>query len=249
MRRMKMIFSYDGSGFSGYQRLPDKRTVQGTIEHTIRKVDIEPIRIVASGRTDAKVHALAQCAHFDVIRDNIRAENFQHIFNRQLPKDIQVLHVEEIDSDFHARFDVVTKEYWYKIKLINDDTYSPFTTRYFNFVKEAIDLERFNAIAKTFVGVHDYTAFCCMPEAYNCMREILYCYCEYDTIDRSYIIKIRGTGFMQYMVRIIIGFIFEVYNGHEERTKISELFETQDRIYVNSKMPAEGLYLKEVFYE
>ena len=245
---MKITFSYDGSSFFGLQKQPNLRTVQGTIEHVLRKVDVKPIALVSSGRTDAGVHALAQVGHFDVERDSIHPENFQHIFNRQLPKDIVVYQVEEVPLTFHARFDVVSKEYWYKFRSTKMQACTPFSSRYYGYVPDEIDVNKLNNICQEYVGLHDFTAFTTMPEEYDCVREVYHCFCEYDEVEQTYIFKIKGNGFTQYMVRILVGFMFEIYRGREQIEVIQELYQNRSRTYVHTKMTPEGLYLYEVNY-
>ena len=248
MRRIKITFCYDGSSFRGYQKQPKLRTVQGVLEHVLRKIDVEPILVSASGRTDAKVHALCQVAHFDIVRDSISADNLLYIFKRQLPPDIKVRNVEEVAPDFHARFDVKSKEYWYKFHSLKDVESTPFISRYYSFVPYEINLEHLNDILALYIGTHDFTAFTTMPEDYDCIRTIHHCYCIFDEKEQCFIIKIKGTGFMQYMVRILIGYAFEVYRGRETKASITDLFNSRNRQYVHSKMLPEGLYLVSVNY-
>ena len=249
MRRMKVVFSYDGSSFYGLQRQPNLRTVQGTIEYTIRKVDLAPISLVSSGRTDAGVHAIAQVGHFDVRRKTISAANFAHIFSKQLPSDILVASVEEVGLDFHARFDVESKEYWYKFRSLHEQQPTPFATRYYKYVPDVIDLNRLNEICQAYIGEHDFTAFTTMPEGYDCVREIYRAHVEYDPLEQTYIFKILGNGFTQYMVRILVGYMFEIYRGRETLDTIQMLYDTKDRKYVHTKVTAEGLYLYQVNYK
>lgn len=248
MRRMKLVFSYDGSSFFGLQKQPHKRTVQGVIEHTLRQVDAAPIAVVSSGRTDAGVHALQQVAHFDVVRKSIQAENFSQIFARQLPSDIVVTSVEEVPPSFHARFDVTSKEYWYKFRSTKEQIKTPFSTRYYTYVDDVIDVQALNEIAREYVGKHNFTAFTTMPKGYDCVREIYHCFCEYDAAEKTYIFKIKGNGFTQYMVRILVAFMFEIYRGRESKTVIKQLYATADRHYVHTKMGPAGLYLATVNY-
>lgn len=248
MRRMKMLFSYDGSNFFGYQKQPNKRSVQATIEHVLRNLDVQPVHIVASGRTDAKVHACAQVAHFDMSRANISAENLQYIFFRQLPPDIQVHCVEEITREFHARFDVKMKEYWYKFRTPEQTARSPFNARYYTYIRHTPSLETLNRICLKYIGEHDFTAFSCMMANYDCRRTIYECSCNYDAKEDCYIFKIKGNGFLQYMVRMLVGFMLAIEHGKEDIEKIDQLYASKDRRYVNTKMPPEGLYLMKVTY-
>ena len=113
MKRLKATISYDGTGFSGYQVQPGERTIQLEVEKVLTIMHKgEHIRITASGRTDSKVHASGQVIHFDTPL-NIQPEKMMKALNVRLPRDIRVLAVEEVASDFHARFSVSGKRYRY----------------------------------------------------------------------------------------------------------------------------------------
>lgn len=249
---MKIIYSYDGSGFAGSQKQPGKRTVQGEIEYVLRKVDEEPIALVPSGRTDSHVHALNQVAHFDLCLENIQAENFMYMFKRQLPNDIQVSSVEEVTDAFHARFDAVSKTYRYRFFDKTQQKKSPFTSRYIVNVDVDIDIEKMNAILSEYLGEHDFTAFTVTPrhkKNVEYIREIYQCYCELNEEIGCYEVVIEGNGFLQYMVRILVGFAFDIHEGKDTIQTIKKLFENKDKKYLHVKAEPHGLYLSCVNYE
>ena len=118
-RRIRLFLSYDGSGFSGWQRQDGERTVQEEIESSLSSILGEEITLFGSGRTDSGVHALRQAAHFDT-RSRIEAGKFRIILNTHLAKDIRILSSDEVGSGFHARFSTESREYWYLIKRMED---------------------------------------------------------------------------------------------------------------------------------
>ena len=125
--RYFMTFSYDGSDFNGYQKQPKGRTVQGELESVLKKINGDKdVSVVASGRTDAGVHAISQKAHFD-LENKIEVDKLFHSLNSMLPDDIYVKTIEEVGENFHARFDVTSKEYVYQINM---GEYNPLERKY-----------------------------------------------------------------------------------------------------------------------
>ena len=114
MRRIKLTLDYIGTAYSGWQRQPDRDTIQKRVEDALFSLTGERAAVVASGRTDAGVHALGQVAHFDTIAD-IPVKNFMTGLNHFLPPDIRILKAEKAASDFHARFSAHEKTYCYCI--------------------------------------------------------------------------------------------------------------------------------------
>lgn len=248
VRRFKLIFSYDGSAFEGLQKQPKKRTIQDEIEKRISQIDRQHTPVVCSGRTDKGVHALAQTAHFDLVNKTVSAQNLQYLLQTQLPSDINVLSVEEVDEGFHARYQAVSKEYWYKLKYCQSPRLSPFDSRYYTKIKHEIDIEKLNNILALYVGTHDFSAFTISKDRNSYKRNIFSCICIYDDSEKCYVIKIRGNGFLQHMVRMLIAFALAVYNGKETTEKLQSLLIHPDQKYVHTKLSPQGLYLYKVFY-
>ena len=125
--RYFITFSYDGSKYSGYQKQPRKKTIQGELEKALKQINAdEPVHVTASGRTDAGVHAYSQSAHFD-LNTSISCLKLKQALNSLIPDDIYVKSVDEVSDKFHARFDVKAKEYIYKINMGN---YNPIEKDY-----------------------------------------------------------------------------------------------------------------------
>jgi tRNA pseudouridine38-40 synthase len=245
MNRYKCIISYDGSEFSGYQVQPKKRTVQSQIEAALAKMhkDVN-VKISASGRTDAGVHARGQVIHFDSPLP-LTEEKWEIALNSMLPEDISILCVEKADSDFHARFDASGKEYRYF--LYQSLKRDPFQRNYAFHYPFPLNIEAMNEACSYLLGTHDFSSFCsARTEVADKVRTI-------ETIEISQeeeLLSFRfvGNGFLYNMVRILVGTIVEVGSGKRKPEDIVEILEKKDRRYAGKTAPAQGLYLWKVFY-
>ena len=154
--RYLITFSYDGSKYSGYQKQPNVKTVQGELERVLTTINNNvEVLVSASGRTDAGVHALNQKAHFD-LNINITPEKLKAALNGMIPKDIYVKSVVEVDDNFHARFNVSAKEYIYKINL---GEYNPIEKDYVYQYNKPLDIEKIENALIFFQGTHDFKSF------------------------------------------------------------------------------------------
>ena len=153
--RYLITFSYDGSKYKGYQKQPEVTTIQGELEKVLTGINNSEVLVSASGRTDAGVHALNQTAHFD-LDINITSEKLKMALNSLLPSDIYVKKVEEVDRDFHARFNVKEKEYIYKI---NVGEYNPLEKDYVYQYNKELDVVKMKEAIKYFEGTHDFKSF------------------------------------------------------------------------------------------
>lgn len=245
MQRFRCLVAYDGSHFSGYQVQPNKRTVQGEIEKTLIKLHKgREIRISASGRTDAGVHAKGQVIHFDSPL-MIPVEKWEVALNSLLPSDISILFVEKVPSQFHARFDANGKEYRYVIDLAN--TRDPFKRFYAYHYPYPIHIPSMRDAANYFIGTHDFTSFCsAKTEVEDRVREIK----EIELIQDQDTLTFRfvGNGFLYNMVRIIVGTLIQVGSGYIQPHSIQEILEKKDRRFAGKTAPPEGLYLWKVYY-
>lgn len=245
--RYFITFSYDGSKYSGYQKQPKGRTIQGELEKVLKKINSnKPVNVSASGRTDAGVHALNQRAHFDL--DNEFEElRLKTSLNGLLPKDIYVKNVEKVSDDFHARFNVRAKEYIYKINM---GEYNPIELDYVYQYNNKLNVAEIERALKYLEGTHNFKSFTKADdekEDYN--RTIIKTNVIRSTKDINKItISILGTGFMRYMVRNIVGLLIEIGEGKRKSEDIFEIIEAEDRTKAGKTAPAAGLYLKDVYY-
>lgn len=239
------VLSYDGSNFSGYQVQPGKRTVQLEVEKALQTICKKFIKVIASGRTDAGVHAMGQVIHFDT---EIKMEYWQwkKALNALLPEDIQVKNVSEISDQFHARFDVVGKEYRYFVN--NSDCIDIFHRNYEAHYKGEINVASMRKAAKAVIGTHDFSSFC----ASNTSVED-----KVRTVEKIEILENEGriefhfvgNGFLYNMVRILVGTLLEIGVGKRSPGEINVILEACDRTLAGKTAPAKGLFLWEVWYD
>ena len=245
--RYFITFSYDGSKYSGYQKQPKGRTIQGELEKVLKKINSnKPVNVSASGRTDAGVHALNQRAYFDLDND-FEESRLKTSLNGLLPKDIYVKNVEKVSNDFHARFNVRAKEYIYKINM---GEYNPIELDYVYQYNNKLNVAEIERALKYLEGTHNFKSFTKADdekEDYN--RTIIKTNVIRSTKDINKItISILGTGFMRYMVRNIVGLLIEIGEGKRKSEDIFEIIEAEDRTKAGKTAPAAGLYLKDVYY-
>lgn len=245
--RYFMTFSYDGSEYNGYQKQPRVKTIQGEIEKNLKKINgNKAVSIHASGRTDAKVHAINQRAHFDLDVD-ITCEKLKQGLNSLLPDDIYIKSINEVKDNFHARYDVKAKEYIYKINM---GQYNPIEKDYVYQYNKRLDVPEMERALKYLEGTHDFKSFTKVDEEKDdYVRTIVQAVLIRDMKDINKItISLLGTGFLRYMVRNIVGTIIEIGEGKRKSEDIIEILRVADRKEAGKCAPACGLYLKDVFY-
>ena len=245
--RYLMTFSYDGSNFSGYQKQPKKRTVQEEIEIVLTKINNDnKITIYAAGRTDAGVHAIKQTAHFDM-ETKLDEEKLQKSINSLLPGDIHVKKIIKVNDDFHARFNVIGKEYVY---IINTGEYNPLERNYVCQYNHRLDVTAMERAIKYLEGTHNFKSFTKADEEKDdYVRTIAETNLIRDNKDINKIVLIFiGTGFLRYMVRNMVGTLIEIGEGKRKSEDIIEILKSEDRKVAGKTAPPTGLYLNNVLY-
>lgn len=243
MYRYKIIISYDGTSFSGWQLQPNGITIQGLIEEALCKVFKTLIRVIGSGRTDAGVHALGQTAHFD-LEECFDPKRLAYILNGMLPHDIRILECSSAPDTFHARR-ALGKEYHYHVW--NDRPIPPFVRLYRYYFPRQLSLSLIREGAKYFVGTHDFGAFANLgSSAKTSIRTIT----RLDIVEQEggFRLEFEGNGFLYKMVRNITGALLEVGIGKSEVEEIATLFAKGDRRDSAAAVPANGLFLVKVTY-
>ncbi len=250
MRNLKLILSYDGSEFAGWQVQPDSPTVQGTLASAIGRITGEKVLPQGSGRTDAGVHALAQVVTF-VTESSVPAANFGKALNDLLPSSIRVLEVVEVDSRFHARKSARGKTYRYRIYRAG--ICPPFLARYvwhYPFPLEEASMEE---AARLLVGEHDFTSFAAVdPERGSedappsNVRTIFSS--AWGRQDDELVYTVKGNGFLHHMVRNLVGTFILVGKGTLQPNDIARILGARDRSAAGATAPASGLYLVNVQY-
>ena len=244
MKNIKIVYEYDGSKFSGFQRQTARKTVQGSIEEVIKNYFDEEINLLSSGRTDRGVHALGQVSNFYMKKD-ISPDIIKKILNRSLAGEIRVICAEEAEPDFHARFSAKTRIYLYIMKL--KDEITPFESNYVSALEKKTDPEKLQKIMKPFIGRHNFDSFRKKDkDNKNPEREInnIRCYEK----DSRLFIEIEGKAFLKTMVRIMIGSAVAVYSGKKECGYIQDKLDNPDSDGEKILAPSEGLYLYKVNY-
>ena len=250
MRNLKVILSYDGSEFAGWQVQPDAVTVQGTLASAIGRVTGEKVLPQGSGRTDAGVHALAQVATF-ATESAVPAANFVKALNDILPASVRVLGAEEVALDFHARKSAKGKTYRYRI--YRAAICPPFLARYVWHYPYPLDEDAMMGAADRVIGKHDFTSFAAVdPERgregapVSNVRSIFSSVWERRADEFVY--TVQGSGFLHHMVRNIVGTFILVGKGTLQAEDITRILEARNRSAAGATAPASGLYLVKVEY-
>ena len=205
----------------------------------------ENLRIFASGRTDAGVHAIGQVIHFDT-HLTIATDTFKKALNVQLPYDIRVMNVEEVEEDFHARFHAKRKRYRYIWDCA--EVKSPFRRNYAVFADRKPDVQKMQEGAKYLIGTHDFTSFRATGSSVQSSTRTIYA-SKLVYRDAEIILDIHGNGFLYNMVRIIMGTLVEIGMGKIHYGEIPRIIQARDRNMAGITAPAQGLYLEKVYYK
>lgn len=244
MRNLRLDICYDGTKYKGFQRLPGGQpTIQGKLEQTLSRLLGEAIEVSASGRTDAGTHALGQVVNFRCT-SSMSCEEILNGLRQYLPEDIGVYTCKNASERFHARLNAKTKTYRYR--LWNSNNPCVFERKFVHIDEDTLDLELMRMAAKAYIGTHDFSAFC----ANKHMKKSTVRAIESFDIVRSgdeLIFTVTGNGFLQHMVRIMVGTLLEVGKGLRQPASITELFGAE-RAEAGPAVPACGLCLMEVSY-
>ena len=243
MRRYFMQLAYIGTGYAGWQRQLNAYGIQQAVEKAMSKLLAIPTEAVASGRTDAGVHATCQIAHFDSARFAL-PDRMVHRLNRVLPPQIQCLWVQEVAPDAHARFSAIRRGYRYRM-LVDKD---PFRYGQVAKIWPLPDYERMNEAAKAILGEHIFRSFSKqMPDEkhYRCTLFE----CAWQKIDDELVLTIEANRFLRGMVRALVGAMLEVGQGNQPIEWLEKVLKAQCEITAASLAPSEGLYLARVEYE
>lgn len=247
MNRVKAIVAYDGTNFAGYQSQPGMRTVQSEIDKALVKIHKnKQAHAVASGRTDAGVHASGQVIHFDTPL-TLPPDRWRMALNVLLATDIRIVDVTYVDENFHARYSAVGKTYVYKWTYA--EVHSPFERNFsVHLGSWRPDVEKMQEAATNLIGTHDFTSYCSSKTATsNRVRTV-----RLLTIERhedELVMTIEGNGFLYNMVRTIAGMLLAVGVGWNTPEDVKSILELRDRQAAGKTAPSHGLYLENVTYE
>lgn len=247
VRNIRLTLEYDGTAYAGWQAQENAPTLQGAVETALGVLLKEPVRVTASGRTDAGVHALGQVANFRTPRP-VPLKGFFHGLNGLLPRDVAVRRVDEVPEGFDSRRSAKEKTYQYFLHV--GPAPSAFARRTSWRVPggAALDVAAMAAAARTLEGTHDFSAFrsagCDAPTAVRTIHEV-----RVERHPELLEIRVRGTAFLRHMVRIVVGTLVEVGQGRRAPESVGELLESRDRHRAGVTAPPQGLVLQQVVYD
>ncbi len=243
--KIKFTISYDGTNYFGWQKQPNKITVQEVVEKAIFEVLGKSVKLTASGRTDTGVHAKGQVAHAE-ITTKIPADKLKFCINEKLPKDIKILESEKAEDNFHAIASAKKKTYEYC--LYESKVIEPLLDRFCVRIDKMPSLEKMQEVAKLFIGKHDFKAFSSLGSSVKTTEREIYAL-EISKTENVLKIRVTGNGFLYNMVRIIVGTIIAFGEGKISKEQIENAFITKKRLNEFKTMPPNGLTLIKVDYQ
>ncbi len=244
MRNLRLKLTYNGSAYHGWQIQQNAVTVQGTLEKAIETIFGSDITLHGCSRTDAGVHANEYYCNFKTDKE-IPCENVINALNGNLPRDIAVLRCEEVQPDFHSRYDCKSKEYIYKIW--NSGIRNPFLLDCAYEYKYRLDEKLLDKAAKMYVGTYDWSAFCASGSSVKTtVRTVTNA--SVSRYGDNVVFVVEADGFLYNMVRIMVGTLIYVNEGKIDINSIRDIILSKDRESAGVTAPAKGLYLNRVEY-
>jgi tRNA pseudouridine38-40 synthase len=244
MARYKVILTYDGTEFQGFQRQVEVRTVQASVESALRSIGWVNSTILAAGRTDTGVHASGQVIAFDLEWDHSPRE-LRNALNANLPADIAARLVEPVEIDFHPRFFATARRYRYR--LFCDKVRQPMRERYVWRVWPPVSIDTLQESAKHLIGTHDFSAFGTPPQpGGSTVRKIFTS--SWSNDENEFVFEILGNAFLYHMVRRLVNLQVEIGQGKRKAQEIISFLGSMRKELVQGLAPAHGLILEEVVY-
>lgn len=243
MRNFKLVLEYDGTDFHGWQRQPDLRTVQGTLEEAVESIVGQNVPVYGAGRTDAGVHAFGQVASV-AVDTRLSAAEFGRALASKLPEDVQAYRVEEVDLKWHARFNAKARRYTYYLRTEPTAIWR----RFAHVVTYPLDVEAMKSAAVLLVGERDFTSFTPTqsidtPPVCHVSRA------DVERLDEIIQIDLVADHFLHHMVRVVVGTLITVGRGKFPPEHMEEILCRKDRAAAGPTVPPNGLFLMEVIYD
>jgi tRNA pseudouridine38-40 synthase len=244
-KNFKIIIEYDGTRFHGWQRQKKDTTIQGEIEKALFIITHKPVIVNGSGRTDAGVHAFGQAANFHCDTD-LTPDVFQRGLNSLLPEDIVIKECRQVDDSFHARYNVKSKIYHYKI--FNQPVTAAINRLYVWSIRKQLNTVAMRSAILNIIGRHDFKAFegVGSPRTTTIRHVMAADIVESD--NRLLTFQIEADGFLRFMVRNIVGTLVDVGLGRTLPAEFRQIQKSRDRTIAGATAPARGLHLMEVKY-
>lgn len=244
MNKYKLTLEYDGTGYRGWQSQKNARTVQDTLEEAAKRVLGYDADIQGAGRTDAGVHALGQVAHLATKR-KIPPEHLLYGLNDLLPSGINILRVEPVHPDFHARHDAQKRVYIYVISRVR----TAFAKRYVWWVKDSLQVGDMDRASLLFSGFHDFASFADKRMDKNVSTKVLIEDICLEDMGDNIVLTVSGSHFLWKMVRRIVGILVEVGRGNLTERDIQSMLEGYSDLPAQHTAPPSGLFLAQVLYD
>ncbi|MCX8056780.1 MAG: tRNA pseudouridine(38-40) synthase TruA [Ignavibacteria bacterium] len=243
MSRFKLVIEYEGTRYSGWQVQKNSRTIQGEIIGAIKKVfNTDNFEFQGAGRTDAGVHALNQVAHLD-IKTNLREEQIKFALNDNLPTDINILSVEKVHKNFHARRDAKYRSYLYIISQRR----TAFAKKFVWWIKDELDFEKMQLASQHYLGLKDFSSFADINhEEQSPLVKIIDVQMKNE--HPLILIRIIGSHFLWKMVRRMVGVLVEIGRGNLSDKDLNEFFNKKTNLPAKYTAPPSGLYLEAIIY-
>lgn len=246
--RLKLIVAYDGAPFAGWQSQATGETVQDCLEAAFQKICSQGIRVHGAGRTDAGVHALAQCAHVDLAARRYSVQRWVSALNGILPSTVRILRCQFVSDAFHARFSAKGKIYRYRIW--NAEVLPPLEHGRAWHARNPLDVQAMAKAAQDFCGEHDFASFAAnrgTPETdtIRTIRNI-----RVTSSGPRISVEIEGNGFLYKMVRMMVGTLVRVGLGAAQTGEIRARLRAPRKVsrHGRNAAPADGLFLVRVLY-
>lgn len=245
MRNLRLILAFDGTTYHGWQMQANAVTVQSTLLECVCRITGGQPNIIGCSRTDAGVHARAFCCNFKT-ESAIPCGRLVAALNSYLPDDICVKSCDEVPADFHARYSCTSKEYVYRIR--NSAVPDPFDYRYTLRYRHPLDENRLAALARAFVGRHDFAAFCAAGSSCGSTVRTVRSF-NVERCGDEVRFTVEADGFLYNMVRIMAGTLLESARQDSALLPIEEIIASRDRAFAGDTLPARGLCLLKANYD
>jgi tRNA pseudouridine38-40 synthase len=249
--RYKMVVSYDGKAFNGWQTQKNGLGIQQAIEKALKKMLKEDVKIIGSGRTDSGVNAIGQVCHFDIFDKDIPARAFLNVINCNLPPTVRILECEIVDGYFHSRYTAYARKYRYYLKIENEMTATDngFAAK----IKRFPSIDVLNSYAKHIAGTHDFTTFTSSKDvSLSRCRDVYESYWSYEKDKWNYDVltyTICGNAFLYKMVRSLVGTMLDFAIKHRSSEYFKEALESKNRKMAERTANPNGLFLLNISYD
>ena len=244
---MQLVLHYDGSGFSGWQRQPEQRTVQSVVEQALERLCGQPTAALGSGRTDAGVHSRGQAVGVRV-PEKWTPDALRRALNAVLPEDVWVATAFEMRPEFHARYSATSRRYSYYVGT-DDAAHSPFRRRTEYAFDFPMDRESLDAAATSLLGEHSFRAFSVKgtaPESDEHRCDVRFSH--WDDRPGGLVFEIEANRFLHHMVRFLVGTMLDIASGRRPLSDVARLLDAKDNQDVSPPAPPNALFLESVAY-